>query len=99
MPAYVISIAQVVDPSAWQHYRDLAASASALFGARYVARGATPEFADTALTGTPDGATVTIIEFPSMAVVHEWYSSPEYAPAKAIAATAAKRSLVFVESV
>ena len=40
--------------------------------------------------------TVTVIEFADMSTLHTWYDSAEYAEARAIALTAASRTLEFV---
>jgi uncharacterized protein (DUF1330 family) len=100
MAAYVISVAKVLDAQAWVRYRAIAGPASARYGARYLARGATPAQTQVSSRGslTPDH-TVTIIEFPSMELLQSWYDSPEYSAARAIAATACERDLLFVEGV
>lgn len=98
MPAYVVSVARVLDAEAWARYRAIAGLASALYGARYLARGQKPDLAQ-ASPASPVGAehTVTIIEFPSMELLRQWYDSAEYAPARVIAQTACERDLLFVE--
>jgi uncharacterized protein (DUF1330 family) len=97
MPAYVISIAVVTDPEEWDEYRAIAGPAAALFGARYLARGADPEIVEATAGQLEPGTMTTIIEFPDLAAAHAWYTSDAYAPARAISARAARRRLLFVE--
>ena len=97
MAAYVISIAVVTDPEAWEEYRAIAGPASALFGARYLARGALPEIVEATSGALDPGTTTTIIEFPDLAAARAWYSSDAYAPAREISARAARRRLLFID--
>ena len=42
------------------------------------------------------GMAVAVVEWPDMAALRAWYDSPEYAPAREIAATAMRRRLTFL---
>ena len=94
MAAYVISEVQIVDEAMFSRYRELAASSIALYGGRYLARGAGAEVVE---GEPPIQGRIVIVEFSSLERAHEWYGSPEYAPALKLSKEALKRRLVFVE--
>lgn len=93
--AYVISEVEFDDAHHAERYRELAGAAIALYGGRYVVRGATPE----AVEGDewPAAQWFVILEFSSMAEARRWYESPEYAEALVHRRTAVRRRLLFVE--
>lgn len=93
MTAFVISAVEILDNDAAEHYRRLAAASIAVYGGRYLARGAEPEVAE----GIPTHRRIVIVEFPSMERVHEWYASPEYAQALKYRHQALDRQLMFVQ--
>jgi uncharacterized protein (DUF1330 family) len=95
MAAYVISEVEPRDPVGWETYRTIAAKAIAQYGGRYLVRGGKAE----AVEGGPPPKTIILVEFPSMARLHEWYASPEYAEALKVRETALERRLIFVEGV
>lgn len=45
----------------------------------------------------PPARRLVVIAFPDMAALRAWYDSPEYAPARALAATAVHRRVLFAE--
>ncbi len=93
MKAYVISELEVLDPSAMERYRTLAAASIAKYDGHYLARGG----AASVVEGAPSPKTIVIVEFPSMARLCEWYASAEYAEALVHRKTALHRRLMFVE--
>jgi uncharacterized protein (DUF1330 family) len=94
MAAYVVSEVEVLDEEQAGRYRQLAAASIARHGGRYLARGATPVVS----AGTwPQEGRVIIVEFPSLQRALDWYSSADYAPARALAETALRRRLLFVD--
>ena len=95
MAAYVISEVEVLDQVAMERYRALAADSIAAHGGRYLVRGGAAETVE----GSPPPKTIIIVEFPSMAQAHKWYSSAEYAEALRVRSTALDRRLMFVEGV
>jgi uncharacterized protein (DUF1330 family) len=95
MSAYVISEVDVRDAAGFEAYRTLAAPTIAQFGGRYLVRGGAAEAAE----GGPPPKTLIIVEFPSMARLREWYTSPEYAEALKLRRIALERRLIFVEGV
>jgi uncharacterized protein (DUF1330 family) len=94
MPAYSITEVETLDEEQARSYRVLAGEAVTLYGGRYLVLAAEPAVAE---GQWPTGQRVVIIEFPSMDQLRAWYDSPEYAPARALAATALRRRLLFVE--
>lgn len=101
MKAYLVSQVEVIDPDAWEHYRELAAPAIAKFGGRYLVRGAEPEVIEGSDWAPPhaEKQRIIIAEFPDSASLHAWYASPEYAVAFAYRAAAVRRRLLFVDGV
>jgi uncharacterized protein (DUF1330 family) len=61
----------------------------------YLVRGG----AATAAEGGPPPKNIIVVEFPSMALLREWYASPEYAVALEVRRTALDRRLIFIEGV
>lgn len=84
---------EILDEEVAARYREIAAESIAVYGGRYLARGAEPD--------GPEGnrraaMRAVIVEFPSMRQLTEWYDSAEYAPGRALAGTALRRRLLFV---
>jgi uncharacterized protein (DUF1330 family) len=95
MSAYIISEVDVKDAAGFEAYRTMAAKTIAQYGGRYLVRGG----AANAVEGGPPPKTIIVVEFPSMARLREWYTSPEYAEALEVRRTALERRLIFVEGV
>lgn len=93
MTAYSITEAEVLDADAMCRYVELSAAAVARFGGRFLVRGE-----PTAAEGEwEDGRRLIVIAFPDLATLHAWYASPEYAPAREVAATAVRRRVLFAD--
>ena len=94
-PAYSITeVLEVLDPAGAQRYAELTPITVDKFGGRFVVLGVSP----TAAEGEA-GIAVAVVEWPDMAALQTWYDSPEYAPAREIAATAMRRRLVFLPGI
>ncbi|GGY97205.1 DUF1330 domain-containing protein [Streptomyces poonensis] len=94
MTAYVIAEAKHLDTPEVRRYRELAQASIALYGGRYLVRGALPD----ALEGDwPDGNRMTVIEFPSLEQAKTWYASPEYEQARATRSDLSGRRMLFIE--
>lgn len=91
MAAYIISEVEVIDEAAAEHYKKHAAASIAVYGGRYLARGADPWVAE----GEKVKGRIVIVEFPTMERAKEWYSSPEYAKALQYRDKALRRRLIF----
>jgi uncharacterized protein (DUF1330 family) len=95
LPAYVIAMVDVKDPVRYEDYRRLVLPTITAFGGRFLARGGRTQLLEGAL---PAGRLV-IVEFPSMDRAREWWSSPEYADAKAIRQATSEGTLLILEGV
>ncbi|HYO56370.1 DUF1330 domain-containing protein [Archangium sp.] len=93
MPAYVVVEVTVKDAETYERYKQLAPPAIALYGGRYLARGGATEV----LEGTWDVPRFVILEFPSVQQARTWWSSPEYAPAKALRQASTHTDMLLVE--
>ena len=91
-PAYsVTEVLEVLDPQGAQRYAELTPTVVEQFGGRFLVLGASPTVAE-----GEAGIAVAVVEWPDMAALRAWYESPEYAPAREIAATAMRRRLTFL---
>jgi uncharacterized protein (DUF1330 family) len=95
MAAYVIVDVDIADPVVYGEYRQLTPAAIAAYGGRFVVRGGQTE----TLEGDWTPGRVVVLEFESVARAREWWSSPEYAPAKALRQRSATTRMILVEGV
>lgn len=93
MSVYVIADIEVVDQGLYEQYRQGVPATIAAHGGRYVARGGATEV----LEGTWSPKRCVILEFPDMERFRAWWTSPEYAPLRAIRQKAAKSHLVVTQ--
>ncbi|WP_326614274.1 DUF1330 domain-containing protein [Streptomyces scopuliridis] len=94
MTAYVLVDAQVLDGERARGYRALAEPSIQLYGGRYLVQGTVPEVVE----GTwPSSRVATVLEFPDMDRLKEWYASAEYQEAKAVRGAAIELRMLFVE--
>lgn len=92
--AYLVSEFSVADEADARRYAELASLSVARHGGRYVVQGAAPHVPE---GDWPGGQRVSIIEFPSMDRLLDWYRSSEYAKALAVRTPGMKRRLIFVD--
>jgi uncharacterized protein (DUF1330 family) len=95
MAAYVILDIEVTDPVRYEDYKRAASESIAKHGGKYLVRGGKHE----PLEGEWDLDRVVVLEFESIAKAREWWSSEDYARAKAIRIKAAQVKAVLVEGV
>jgi len=93
MPAFMIADIHVTDPVRYEEYKRLATPSVAAYGGRYIVRGGPAE----RLEGTRELYRIVVLEFPDLERARSWWSSPEYAPAKAIRHEAAAAEMLLVE--
>jgi uncharacterized protein (DUF1330 family) len=93
MPAYVVVNVTVRDPQRYEEYKRLASAAVSAHGGRYVARGAPVDVRE----GDWSPSRLVILEFPDVERARRWWSSPEYAPARALRQSCADTQLVITE--
>lgn len=60
---------------------------------RYLIRGGAASLVE----GGPPPTTIIVVEFPTMARLHQWYGSAEYTEALKLRQAAFDRQLIFVE--
>jgi len=95
MPAYVIVEVSINDPVAYERYKEMAPPSIATYGGRYIVRGSPPQ----TLEGTWCPPRFVMLEFPSGEQARAWWSSHEYAPAKALRQSCANTEMLLVEGV
>ena len=95
MPAYVIANVDVKDPVRYEEYRKMVLPTIQAFGGRFLARGGRID----SLEGPWHPNRLVIVEFPSVERAKAWWSSPEYADAKALRQQTSDGSLIVIEGV
>ena len=95
MPAYIVVQIEVDDPVPYERYRELAPASIAKYGGRYLVRGGATE----ALEGTWTPRRLVVLEFPSLEQAKAWWSSPEYAEARALRQSSARTEMLVVPGV
>lgn len=93
MPAYLIADIEVLDPVAYETYRQQVPATIAAHGGRYLARGGQTR----TLEGAWVPARLVILEFPDMARFQAWWDSPAYQPLRALRERATQSTLVVTE--
>jgi uncharacterized protein (DUF1330 family) len=95
MSAYVVVDISIRDTATYDRYKTLAPPSIAQYGGRYIARGG----ATTVLEGDWRPERLVILEFPDVERARAWWSSPEYAPAKALRQSCAATDMVLLEGI
>lgn len=93
MPAYVVVEIDIKDPETYERYKALAPPSIALHGGRYLVRGSAVE----SLEGSWQPPRFVLLEFPDADRARAWWSSPEYAPAKALRQSCAATDMILVD--
>ena len=93
MKAYVLAEIEVEDPERYEKYKALAPPVIAAHGGRYLARGGRTEL----LEGDRAPKRTVILEFPSLEQAKAWWSSIDYAEAKALRQASARTHMLIVE--
>ena len=93
MTVYVIADIEVIDAIGYEEYRRRVPDTIAAYGGRYLARGGATEV----LEGTWSPNRCVILEFPDMERFKAWWSSPEYAPVRAIRERTTQSNLVVTQ--
>jgi len=95
MAAYIHADIEVTDPTAYETYRQHVPALIAAHGGRYLVRGGAVEV----LEGDRVPRRQVILEFPDMARLKAFYTSPEYKKLIAIRQGASLGSLIAIEGV
>jgi uncharacterized protein (DUF1330 family) len=93
MPAYVVVEIAIRDAETYERYKQLAPPTIAAYGGRYLVRGGATE----TLEGEWRPPRFVILEFPTTQQARAWWSSPEYAPAKALRQASTDTEMLLVE--
>jgi uncharacterized protein (DUF1330 family) len=93
--AYLVAEVQVTDAEAYKPYIPSAARIVAKHGGQYLARGGKSE----SLEGMEPAGRVAIVQFPSMAILKQFYDSPEYREVAPIRQKASRSRFFAVEGV
>ncbi|MBD1398854.1 DUF1330 domain-containing protein [Pontibacter sp. JH31] len=95
MPAYIIVEVNVTDPATYEDYKKLTPGSLEPFDGKFIVRGGAAEL----LEGEQEPNRMVVLEFPTMEKAKAWWSSEEYAPAKAIRQSASTTRMIAVEGV
>ena len=93
MPAYVVVEIKVKDTETYERYKQLTPASIAHYGGEFVVRGGAVE----TLEGSWNPGRFVILRFPSVARAKTWWSSPEYADAKALRQKSAHTEMILVD--
>ena len=93
MPAYLICRIHITDSKRYDEYKKLTPAAIAKHGGRFLVRGGPV----TTLEGPDEPDRVVVIEFPTLDRAKAFWTSPDYAAAKALRAGAATGQFIVVE--
>ena len=95
MPAYIIVDVQIEDPKEYEEYKMLTPVSIAAYGGKFVVRGGVTE----TLEGDWSPGRIVVLEFPDMLIAKQWWSSDQYAVARAIRHRTAKTKMILVEGI
>ena len=95
MPAYIIVEVDVHDPASYEDYKKLTPASLLPFNGKFVVRGGETE----TLEGEWKAKRIVVLEFPTKELAKQWWSSEEYAPAKALRQRTATTKMILVEGV
>ncbi len=93
MAAYVVVEIAIHDAETYERYKQLGPPSIAAYGGRYLVRGGATEV----LEGSWNPPRFVILEFPTAERARAWWSSPEYAPAKALRQASTQTDMILVE--
>ncbi len=93
MSAYLIADVEVHDQNVYAEYRRQVLPLIQKHGGRFIVRGGAFEV----LEGEWKPQRLVIIEFPDMAALNAWYSSPDYQPLIALRRGAARDMLIALD--
>lgn len=93
MKAYVIVDVNITDPVRYAEYKKLTPGSLVPYDGKFIVRGGTVA----TLEGSWKPGRIVVLEFPSIDKANAWWSSPEYAPAKALRQSASETQMIVVE--
>ncbi|MBT1702235.1 DUF1330 domain-containing protein [Chryseosolibacter indicus] len=93
MKAYVIVDVKINNPALYDDYKKLTPGSLKPFEGKFIVRGGETE----TLEGDWEPGRIVILEFPSLEKAKAWWSSEEYAPAKALRQSASVTRMIVAE--
>jgi len=93
MKAYVIVDVNITDPVLYEDYKKLTPGSLIPYEGTFIVRGGRAE----TLEGSWKPGRIVVVEFPSLEKAKAWWSSAEYAPAKALRQSASSTQMIVVE--
>jgi uncharacterized protein (DUF1330 family) len=93
MAAYIIVEVDVHNPEEYETYKRLTPPSLLPYGGRFVVRGGATE----TLEGNWSPTRIVVLQFPDKERARQWWSSPEYGPAKAIRQRTASTKMILIE--
>ena len=95
MPAYILVEVNVHDAAEYEVYKQLTPASLIPYGGRFIVRGGETE----TLEGNWQPGRVVVLKFPTKELAKQWWSSPEYTPAKEIRQRTASTKMLLVEGI
>lgn len=92
MPAYIIVEISIQNPVEYEDYKKLTPPSLVPFEGKFIVRGGKTE----TLEGDWDPERIVVLEFPTLEKAKAWWSSDQYAPAKALRNRTAKTRMILV---
>lgn len=93
MAAYIIVQVSVNDPQRYENYKSMVPPTLEPYGGRFLVRGGAVEN----LEGSWNPVRIVVIEFDSVESAKAWWSSDEYAEAKALRQATADTEMIVVQ--
>ncbi|PVY41218.1 DUF1330 domain-containing protein [Pontibacter virosus] len=93
MPAYIIVDIDVTNAATYEEYKKLTPGSLQPYNGKFIVRGG----AVSPLEGDWSPTRIVVLEFPTMEQAKAWWSSDEYAPAKALRQSASSSRMIAVE--
>ncbi|MDQ3278206.1 MAG: DUF1330 domain-containing protein [Bacteroidota bacterium] len=95
MPAYIIVDVSIHNPEEYEAYKKLTPASLVPYQGKFIVRGG----ATATLEGKWDPERIVVLEFPTTELAKQWWSSPEYTPAKELRQRNAHTKMILVEGV
>ncbi len=95
MKAYIIVDVTITEPIRYEVYKSLTPTSLLPYQGKFLTRGGTTE----TLEGDWQPGRMVVIEFPSTENAKAWWSSAEYAPAKAIRQETSETQMILIEGI
>jgi len=93
MPAYIVVDVTIHNAENYEGYKKLTPASLVPYNGKFIVRGGKTE----TLEGDWQPGRFVILEFPSVEKAKQWWSSEEYAPAKALRQANAETQMILVD--